>query len=839
MSDFSPSSAAKLSGVDAPTMDDRDMPMGPPVRQLPVSDDLALRMANESFESSVNYFNASHRNRMISAMARFNSEHPKESKYWSEAFKRRSRLFRPKTRSVVRAREAKAIISLFASSDIVNVRPVPDDTQAAADARIQEKLLNYRMQEDDRWYKFVGGSVQDADRQGFVIGKTYWEYEEGAQYWQRNAPGMEIFGPERGVNFVTRRDRPAFQLVPVERFYFSPAADWMNVVESSPFLIEIMPMYIADIRKHEKNPRAKLKYRHLTDGQLLSGGHAAEWNPIRIQRERNRLDRYERGSTPTDYAVAWIHRNILKIDGEDYVFDTVGEGGLLLSDVTPLEQFDPRGYRPYVVGSTLFEAHNPFNYGTVNLMAQMQDEINDVANLRIDATKMASAGRTFIKRNTAIDMQALARFSPGASVEMDNPSTDIKWDRPNPPPASSFDENNLLNLELDDLVGNFSQSSVANNQNLNETVGGMQILGTTADQLSEYDLHTLTKTFLTKILAQVMDLEKHWETSTKLATIIGGQMAVTATQFWKALDTESKVVINVGFGATNPAKRVQRLQTALTTVAQVSPMILYQSNQIELVKEIMASAGIDDISRFFPFANDQPGQKQDPKIQALQEQLQTMVMRLYPGEMHNQGWMYREQIRGQSLEKVQEMKNNNALMLEHLQSESALKLKNMELQLAYVELQIENEKNDISRAELMMNRERLSNDIAVSREQLELQRETTPAVPNPAMPFQIPGTVERQIMGLTNPPSTVPPAQPFGAEAVTAGQYANKAQPAPTPQGKVENTLLAQPLFVPPTMGMPPGYPGATYNPGGDTGKYYAEGNPEQGGSPPAGEDQQ
>lgn len=837
MSDFNPTSTAKLSGFDAPVMGNmgRDMPLGAPTRQLPVSDDMALRMANESFESAVNYFNASHRNRMISAMARFNSEHPKESKYWSEAFKRRSRLFRPKTRSVVRAREAKAIISLFASSDVVNVRPSADDSRSAMDAKIQEKLLNYRMQEDDRWYKFVGGSVQDADRQGFVIGKTYWEYEEGARYWQRPAPGMEFFGPERGVDFVTRVDRPAFQLVPVERFYFSPAADWMNVVESSPFLIEVVPMYVADIRRYEKNARAKLKYRHLSDGQLLSGGHMAEWNPIRIQRERNRLDRYDRGSTPTDYAVAWVHRNFLKIDGEDYVFDTVGEG-ILLSDITPLDQFDPRGYRPYVVGSTLFEAHNPFNYGAVNLMAQMQDEINDVANLRIDATKMASAGRTFIKRNTSIDMTALARFSPGASVEMDNPSTDVKWDRPAPPPASTFEENNLLNLELDDLVGNFSQSSVAHNQNLNETVGGMEILGTTADQLSEYDLHTLTKTFLTKVLGQILDLEKHWETSGKLATIIGAQLAATATQFWKALETESKVVINVGFGATNPAKRIQRLQAALTTVAQVSPMILYQSNQIELVKEILASAGIDDITRFFPFAGDQPGQQQDPKVQALQEQLMTMVMRLYPGEMHNQGWMFREQIRGQALEKIQQMKGNNAVILEHLQSESALKLKNMELQLAYVELQIEHEKNDIARAELMMNREKLSNDIAVSREQLELQRETTAAVPNPPMEPQLAPSVAQQIAQLSNPPSTVPAIPQFGAEALTAGQYAKRAQPAPPPQGPIQNDILAQPLFVPPNeLGPPPGYPG--YQSVG--GKYYQEGNPAEGGSPPEGDKQQ
>ena len=191
--------------------------------------------------------------------------------------------------------------------------------------------------------------------------------------------------------------------------------------------------------------------------------------------------------------------------------------------------------------------------------------------------------------------------------------------------------------------------------------------------------------------------------------------------------------------------------------------------------------------------------------------------------------MFREQIRGQALEKVQQMKDNNAILLEHLQAENALKLKNMELNLAYVELQIEHEKNEIARANLMMQRERLSNDIEVSREQLELQRMTTPAVPNPSPEPILPPAVQQQASQLQTPPSTVPGLAPFNAEATTAGQYAQRAQPAPPPRGPLDNSILAQPLFVPPNeLGPPPGYPG--YQP--MAGKFYAEGNPEQGGSP-------
>lgn len=790
---FDPSSASKLEGADAgliptdPEADRIDVPVrlastspqeGPRLplspradngadsrpsaplvgaRQLirtnPMADADALALARQSYNSASTYFDGSHRNRLIDAMARFNSQHPKGSKYWSPAFEKRSNLFRPKTRATVRKREAAAAISLFGSSNIVSVEATSGDPQAAQDARIQQALLNYRLQQDDRWYQFVVGAVQDADRQGFAIARTYWEYEEANRYYNELHPELGNIGR---VDTVAKLDRPGWALVPLENFHFSPAANWMDPIGTSPFLIERIPMFLCDIRRYQANPNAMLKYRNLSDGALLSGGQQGAWDSIQLQRERDVQSRYQRNGEVNDYAVCWVHRNILSIDGEDYIFDSIGTS-VMLSDMVPLSQFDPRGYRPYVIGSTMVEAHNPYPAGTVTLMAPMQDEINDTANLRQDATKMATSGRMFVKRGTGLDLHALARFSPGQTVEVDNPAQDVKWDRSPEAPAGAFEENQLLNTELDDLVGNFSQASVAHNRNLNETVGGMQMLGDSANQMTEYDLHTFCTTFVGKVLRQVLDLEKSWETDKNLAAILGSRLAVSARQFWQALDTESKVTVDVGFGATNPGKRVERITMALQTLGQFFPTLLMQADSTEIARDVFAATGQADIGRYFPSIDNQ-GQDSDPKVRALQQQVQQLMQLTYPQQVQLQ---------------IAQMKIQADQQKTGAQNQNAVQIKNMELQLAWVELQLEKEKNDIARGQLLLAREKLSNDITMQRMEFQLQQATAMASVSPPQiaPVDIPKADE-----LNQPSSgSAAPAESFQQIAATAGNYAKQA----------------------------------------------------------------
>lgn len=76
-----------------------------------------LARAREGYEQSSDYFDEHYRQQQEKNVANFMSRHPKGSKYHSEAYRSRSRLFRPKTRSAIRGAEANLADAMFATLD--------------------------------------------------------------------------------------------------------------------------------------------------------------------------------------------------------------------------------------------------------------------------------------------------------------------------------------------------------------------------------------------------------------------------------------------------------------------------------------------------------------------------------------------------------------------------------------------------------------------------------------------------------------------------------------------------------------------------------------------------
>jgi hypothetical protein len=775
MTKFNPSSERKLAGADAPSFPDQvELPTQAQrmshvagsgrldaasiVDPMPLDspngfDDMSLlQLAQQNFDTSEEYFNASHRTRIMDAMARFRSMHPKGSKYWQDNYAKRSKVFRPKTRSTIRKREAAAILSFFSTSDIAAIDATDNgNTDAARDARLQNALLNHRLNEDPRFYQMVFGAVQDADRQGIVCAATEWEYREATKYYehhmsdgtrQRHAMAQPVF------------DRPNWRLIPIENMRFSPAVNWMNPVESSPYLIELRPTYVCDIKDYMRNPRARLKYRKLSDAQLMLGVQSNDWDPIRIQREGNKQDRYARQGEIADYSTVWVHRNIIRINGEDYVYDTIGTS-VMLSDMVPLNQMDPRGYRPYVIGAATMETHNPYPEGTATLMAQLQDEINENANLRTDMNKMATAGRMFVKRSAGIDLHALARFSPGAAIEMDDPNS-VRWDRPAQVPQSNYEENNLLNTETDDLIGNFNQSSVAANKQLNETVGGMQMLGDIGTQMTEYDMRTLAKTFYEPILRQTLDMLRMFETDRNLASVIGKKFAMSEQQYWKSLQTPTQLVCNVGFGGTNPMARLGKLKLAMGMMGEFFPYLMMMSDQAEIAQEIFGACGYPNAERFFPFLDEK--QQQDPKYRTLVMQLNQMRMLSFPHIAEAQGRQQQGQAQAMGTISAAKIRAEAQIQVAREGAAAKQKLQQMQNDMALVELKLEYAKADLDKQTLMLEREKLAADIAEKQQQLAIQAQGT-LVQNPHATEDESGAPPDQAKlqgGLENPGSKSP-----------------------------------------------------------------------------------
>jgi len=72
-------------------------------------------------------------------------QHPSGSKYLGDDYKYRSKLFRPKTRSMVRKDEAQTAISLFSNEDVVSITAQDDDNKMQqASAELLKEVLHYR-----------------------------------------------------------------------------------------------------------------------------------------------------------------------------------------------------------------------------------------------------------------------------------------------------------------------------------------------------------------------------------------------------------------------------------------------------------------------------------------------------------------------------------------------------------------------------------------------------------------------------------------------------------------------------------------------------------------------
>src|SRR3972149_7636552 len=77
-----------------------------------------LKLAQDAFSRSTNYFDNNYKQRWEDDLRMFQSKHPRDSKYISDNHKYRSRIFRPKSRSVIRKNEAPRAPPFFSNPDV-------------------------------------------------------------------------------------------------------------------------------------------------------------------------------------------------------------------------------------------------------------------------------------------------------------------------------------------------------------------------------------------------------------------------------------------------------------------------------------------------------------------------------------------------------------------------------------------------------------------------------------------------------------------------------------------------------------------------------------------------
>jgi len=671
-----------------------------------------LEQSRHAYQASTDYVESSVRRQWETNLYNFQGRHKDE-------LDRKKKIFRPKVRSSLRSHEAALAAALFTNNDVVNLTGAnPNDRLQETSAKLNKELLQHRLDKTVPWFQTSLGAYQDTNVYGACISKTYWEYEtkeiteiqpildEQGDYILDEEGNAEAEEVVIGIDVI--KDEPVIDLLAPENFLYDPNADWRNPVEDSPYLIEVMPMFAGDVLermgKEDDKTTAPTWYEYTLE-QIISSASTDDNESVRQAREGQRADPVDI-NTKNEHQTVWVHFNIIRKDGLDMAFYTLGTT-LLLSEPMPLDNYYRLGRETYTVGVSIIEAHKNNPQSLAELGENLQREANIIANQRIENVKLVLNKRYFIKRQGNVDLGALMRNVAGGGVMLDDPQNDVNIVNTPDITSSSYAEQDRLNMDIDEILGSFSQSTIAANRSLNETVGGMNLMATATNTVQEYMMRTFIETWVEPVMRAMLKLEQLYETDLTMISLAGDKAGVrdelirlagSQEQLDDLIQQDLILKVNVGMGNTSPDQKLKRLMMAINTVSGM-PDAAVKTDWDEVVKEVYAYAGYGDGERFLKKEDQEQQPPQLPpevQIEQMRQEFEMQKLQMVQ-EFDAQKESQNAQLKQMQIEadmQTQVMENNSKRELELIKLAESKGIKLEELR---AKVQIESSKDKTKR----------------------------------------------------------------------------------------------------------------------------------------------
>ena len=199
------------------------------------------------------------------------------------------------------------------------------------------------------------------------------------------------------------------------------------------------------------------------------------------------------------------------------------------------------------------------------------------------------------------------------------------------------------------------------------------------------------------VLKQLLRLEQYYETDEVILELAGDAAAQVNEQYQGSVDDllkyEVLLKVNVGISATDPLRRVQNLVSGIQMLGEL-PGFAESLNVPEVVKEVFGQLGYKDGERFVKM-------EENPEVAQLMAQMEEM-----------QAYIQGEQGKLDNRVQIEQMKQQGNLESANMKYGAEIRMKEMEGQIKYLDLQLKQEDVATRRAELMLQREALINQIA-------------------------------------------------------------------------------------------------------------------------------
>ena len=594
-----------------------------------------LAQTRDAYEAASAFMDTNYRADLDYSIRAFRQEHASGSKYLSDEYKARSRLVSPKTRSVIRKTEAAGAVALFSNMDIVNLEPGnPDDPMSVASTAAMKAILEYRLGKTIPTFQICMGGIQDAQTQGAVVSYQYWEYQ--------SKNGKKV------------KDKPCIELRPMENIRLDGGASWLDPVGTTPYLCDIIPMYVCDVRAmmaSRDDKTGQPKWKKYEDADIMRA-LPDKMDTTRKTRLGNQQDPHLEKTGIKSFDVVWVMRWFMRdAISDDYCYYTLGTHALL-TDPLPIEETYFHGVRPYAMGYAILETHKVMKTSVPMLVKPIQLESTDLRNQRLDNVKFVLNKRWIVARGRNVDVHSLVRNAPGGVTMTTDPKNDIQESNWPDVTSSSFVEHDRLNAEFDDLAGNFSPSTRVANNAVNDTLGGSKMASQSAGIMTDYMLRTIVETWWETVLRQLTQLESAYETD----QVVLGVCAQKARLFPKyglsqitdeMLAQEMHLTVNVGFGSSDPTMQLHKFiavtREAISMVTTAPPGF----NVSEAIKEMYSKCGYRDGARFF-------SEQQDPRLAKAMQMIQQLTGMVKGKQLELQAKGQIEQMRIESNERIKQ-----------------------------------------------------------------------------------------------------------------------------------------------------------------------------------------
>ena len=669
--------APQTNSVDKPGTESQ---VAPSVKQSSARNPDWLTLARNAYNSSESWMQANIRWQWAKNIAHYRSEHAPNSPILAEANRHRSHYFYPKTRTLVRDIQAAVAEAYFASADVVSIEAEDQDDRQQVDASaFMKQLLNYRLTHTIPWYLLMLGGAQEAAVMGTTASHQSWDYKEVngeliGEGLDENGNVVQYFEPK------VIRDKPKIRVIPAENIRISPASDWLDPSNDSPYIIELIPLFIGDvldrIQNGENAKTGEPNWKDVGMSGLLSAGSRDNMldSTRRARAGGGKMDpKANMYEVDDNFRIVWIHRNIVRQNGEDWLFYSVGTQ-LLLSDPVKLSTVIPwaDNRRDYVLGKMEVETDRPFPAGPVELAGSLQQAQNELKNQRMDNVRQVLNRRYLYRQGNQVDVRALTRNVPGGLVGISAPGPLENHVAALPVQdvtSSAYQEEDRLGLAFDDLTGLSSGATANSNRKLQETATGMNLMADAGNRIRSMELRTLTETWVKPVLQQMVQLEAYYETDVTAMTV-SAKKAKLLKVLPEYFNTKFSVTVNVGMGAVSPTQRIQRIQTAVATSVQLIPDAALAIKGEEVVKEVFGAAGFDNGDRFFDFKKAEELKKNPQQDPAQQLAMQQMQAKQQLDQANIQIKQQELQLKTQEMQmKMQEMQ----MKMQIMESESAAK----------------------------------------------------------------------------------------------------------------------------------------------------------------------